>query len=93
MRGLTGRELDVLGLLIEGWSNARIAAALVIAPQAVAANVEHILAKLGAGTALGPGVRRPGCHCVDADRNCVPTNRRCTDHELTGHCEPSCCPS
>ncbi|MGH3609789.1 MAG: LuxR C-terminal-related transcriptional regulator [Pseudonocardiaceae bacterium] len=58
-------------LLIEGWSNARIAAALVIAPQAVAAHVEHILAKLGAGAELrqvyaGPGatvLMRTGVAC------------------------------
>lgn len=30
LRGLTCRELQILGLLIEGWTNARIAAALVI---------------------------------------------------------------
>ena len=35
--GLTGRELQVLGLLIKGWTNARIAAALVIASRTVAA--------------------------------------------------------
>jgi DNA-binding NarL/FixJ family response regulator len=36
--------------VIEGWVNARIAAALVIAPRTVAVHVENILAKLGAGT-------------------------------------------
>ena len=60
LRGLTHRELEVLGLLIEGWTNARIAAALVIAPRTVAAHVEHILAKLGAGTRALAAVRALG---------------------------------
>ena len=46
LRGLTPRELQLLGLLIEGWPNRRIAAALVIAERTVATHVEHILAKL-----------------------------------------------
>lgn len=45
--GLTHRELQVAGLLIEGWGNARIAAALFVAERTVATHVEHILAKLG----------------------------------------------
>jgi DNA-binding CsgD family transcriptional regulator len=48
LRGLTPRELQVLGLLIEGWPNRRIAMALVIGERTVATHVEHILAKLGA---------------------------------------------
>jgi DNA-binding CsgD family transcriptional regulator len=48
LRGLTPRELQVLGLLIEGWPNRRIATALVIGERTVATHVEHILAKLGA---------------------------------------------
>jgi DNA-binding NarL/FixJ family response regulator len=60
VRGLTGRELEVLGLLIEGWTNARIAAALVLAPRTVATHVEHILAKLGAGPRALAAVRGVG---------------------------------
>ena len=52
--------------VIEGWVNARIAAALVIAPRTVAVHVENILAKLGAGTralaaarAMGQGLYLP----------------------------------
>jgi len=39
--GLIHRELVVLRLQIEGWTNARIAAELVVAPRTVAAHVEH----------------------------------------------------
>jgi DNA-binding CsgD family transcriptional regulator len=48
MRTLTHREVQLLGLLVEGWPNRRIAASLIIAQRTVAAHVEHILAKLGA---------------------------------------------
>lgn len=44
--GLTARELEVLGLLVEGWPNQRIAPALFITERTVAAHVEHIVAKL-----------------------------------------------
>jgi DNA-binding CsgD family transcriptional regulator len=55
--GLTGRELAILGLLVEGWPNRRIAAALFIAQRTVAAHVEHILPKLGAPTRTLAAVR------------------------------------
>ena len=48
--GLTDRELQILGLLIEGWPNPRIATALYISTRTVATHVEHILAKLGAAS-------------------------------------------
>jgi DNA-binding CsgD family transcriptional regulator len=60
LHGLTRRELEVLGLLIEGWTNARIAAALVIAPRTVATHMENILAKLGAETRALAAVRALG---------------------------------
>jgi DNA-binding CsgD family transcriptional regulator len=44
--GLTARELEVLGLLVEGWPNHRIAPALFITERTVASHVEHIVAKL-----------------------------------------------
>jgi DNA-binding CsgD family transcriptional regulator len=50
LHGLTPRELQVLGLLVEGWSNRRIAAALVVTHHTVIAHVEHILAKLAVRT-------------------------------------------
>jgi DNA-binding CsgD family transcriptional regulator len=48
--GLTRRELEVLGMLVEGWPNQRIAAVLFVTRRTVNAHVEHILAKLGAAT-------------------------------------------
>jgi DNA-binding CsgD family transcriptional regulator len=57
LRGLTCRELEILGLLVEGWPNRRIAAALYIAQRTVAAHIEHILPKLGAPTRTLAAVR------------------------------------
>nr|MDT0660218.1 helix-turn-helix transcriptional regulator [Micromonospora sp. DSM 115978] len=57
LAGLTRRELGILGLLVEGWSNRRIAAALVIAGRTVDAHVAHILAKLRAGSRTQAAVR------------------------------------
>jgi DNA-binding CsgD family transcriptional regulator len=48
LHGLTPRELEVLGLLVEGWPNHAIAADLGITDRTAAAHVEHIVAKLGA---------------------------------------------
>jgi DNA-binding CsgD family transcriptional regulator len=57
LRGLTPRELEVLGLLVDGCSNQQIARALVVAPRTVAAHLEHILVKLGAPTRTLAAVR------------------------------------
>jgi DNA-binding CsgD family transcriptional regulator len=57
LHGLTRRELEVLGLIIEGWPNQRIAAVLVVADRTVAAHVEHILAKLAVTTRTLAAVR------------------------------------
>jgi DNA-binding CsgD family transcriptional regulator len=57
LRGLTRRELQILGLLVDGWPNRRIAAALFVTARTVAAHVEHILAKLGAPTRTLAAVR------------------------------------
>ena len=56
-RGLTPRELEVLGLMVEGCSNQEIARTLVVAPRTVAAHVEHLLVKLGASTRTLAAVR------------------------------------
>lgn len=50
LQALTPRELQILGLLVEGWANRRIAAELSIAARTVATHVEHILTKLKAPT-------------------------------------------
>jgi DNA-binding CsgD family transcriptional regulator/tetratricopeptide (TPR) repeat protein len=47
--GLTGRQLEVLGQLGEGRTNAQIAAALHISPKTVGHHVSAILDKLGVG--------------------------------------------
>jgi DNA-binding NarL/FixJ family response regulator len=57
LRGLTHRELQVLGLVIEGCANQEIAHALVVAPRTVAAHMEHILFKLGAPSRTLAAVR------------------------------------
>lgn len=57
LHSLTPRELEVLGLLIEGCANPEIARALVVTPRTVAAHVEHILFKLGAPSRTLAAVR------------------------------------
>jgi DNA-binding CsgD family transcriptional regulator len=57
VRGLTPRELEVLGLVIDGCSNREIARRLVVAPRTVAAHLEHILVKLDAGSRTLAAVR------------------------------------
>jgi DNA-binding CsgD family transcriptional regulator len=57
LHGLTPRELEILGLLVEGCSNAQIATELVISPRTVAAHVEHVLTKLAAPSRTLAAVR------------------------------------
>jgi DNA-binding CsgD family transcriptional regulator len=57
LRGLTSRELEVLGYVVDGCSNQQIAHHLVLAPRTVAAHLEHILAKLEAPTRTSAAVR------------------------------------
>jgi DNA-binding CsgD family transcriptional regulator len=57
LHGLTPRELEVLGLVVEGCSNHEIARALVVAPRTVAAHLEHIFVKLAAPTRTLAAVR------------------------------------
>jgi DNA-binding CsgD family transcriptional regulator len=63
-RGLTPRELQVLGLLVDGRSNQQIARRLAVAPRTVAAHVEHLLEKMEAPTRTVAAVRaeREGCY-------------------------------
>ncbi|MGY1608681.1 MULTISPECIES: response regulator transcription factor [unclassified Geodermatophilus] len=57
LRGLTPRELEVLGLLVDGCTNQQIARALVVTPRTVAAHLEHVLVKLDAPTRTLAAVR------------------------------------
>ncbi|MGD8564276.1 MAG: helix-turn-helix transcriptional regulator [Desulfarculaceae bacterium] len=47
--GLTGRELEVLRLIAEGFTNANIANILKISPNTVKTHVGHVFDKLGVG--------------------------------------------
>lgn len=55
--GLTHRELEVLGFLIDGRANQYIAHTLFITERTVAAHLEHIRAKLDASTRTVAAVR------------------------------------
>jgi DNA-binding CsgD family transcriptional regulator len=48
--GLTPREVDVLGYLAQGMTNAEIAKLLVVSPHTVRKHLEHIFEKLGVRT-------------------------------------------
>jgi DNA-binding CsgD family transcriptional regulator len=50
VHGLTSRELEVLGMIVDGCSNQQIAHQLVVTTRTVATHVEHILAKLASPT-------------------------------------------
>jgi DNA-binding CsgD family transcriptional regulator len=54
---LTSRELEVLGMIVDGYANQQIARKLVVSTRTVATHVEHILAKLSAPTRTHAAVR------------------------------------
>jgi DNA-binding CsgD family transcriptional regulator len=60
LHGLTPREMEVLGLLVEGCSNQEIARTLIVTPRTVATHLEHVLSKLAAPTRTYAAVRRTG---------------------------------
>lgn len=57
LHGLSRRELQVLGVLVTGASNERIAAVLGISARTVAAHVEHLRAKLAARSRTAAATR------------------------------------
>jgi DNA-binding CsgD family transcriptional regulator len=57
LHGLSGRELQVLGLLVTGASNRRIAAALGITAGTVALHVDHVRTKLAASSRTAAAAR------------------------------------
>ncbi|MCU7730815.1 helix-turn-helix transcriptional regulator [Actinoplanes sp. KI2] len=57
LHGLTRRELEVLGLVIDGATNRQIASTLFITQRTVAAHLEHIRVKLDAPTRTAAAVR------------------------------------
>ena len=82
-RGLTPREMQVLGLIVDGRSNQQIASRLSVAPRTVAAHVEHLLGKLKAPTRTVAAVRaeREGCYipqlpALSQPHQIAPTPRR-----------------
>jgi DNA-binding CsgD family transcriptional regulator len=56
LHGLTRRELEVLGLVIDGSTNRQIASTLFITQRTVAAHLEHIRTKLDAPTRTAAAV-------------------------------------
>lgn len=75
LRGLTPRELEVLGLMVDGCSNWQISRSLVVAERTVTAHVEHILDKLDAPTRTAAAVRadRTGLYVPGRPPPMIPT--------------------
>jgi DNA-binding CsgD family transcriptional regulator len=78
LRGLTARELEVLGYVVGGCSNQEISHRLVLSERTVATHLEHILAKLEAPSRTVAAVRafRDGLYVpvIGPDR-CAPAPR------------------
>lgn len=84
-RGLTPREMEVLGLIVDGRSNQQIATRLTVAPRTVAAHVERILHKLRVPTRTLAAVQaeREGCYIPAAlsTQGNAPRNHRRSELE------------
>ncbi|MDP4334865.1 helix-turn-helix transcriptional regulator [Curtobacterium sp. A7_M15] len=72
LRGLTGRELEVLGHMLDGSSNDQIARALVVTSRTIATHVEHILLKLSSPSRTHAAVRaqREGLYVAPSAPSC-----------------------
>jgi len=68
LAGLTGREREVLRLLVAGRSNREIAAALFIAPKTASVHVSNILGKLGASSRGEAAAMAAAAGLAPADR-------------------------
>lgn len=66
-KNLTDRELEVLGFLARGLSNAEIAAQLVVSPFTIKAHVSNILSKLEVGTRAEAAAYAVQHHLVKLD--------------------------
>ena len=55
--GLTSREIEVLGMLVEGASNRQIARTLGMSEKTASVHVSHVIAKLGVSTRLEAATR------------------------------------
>ncbi|WP_432561752.1 helix-turn-helix transcriptional regulator [Kineococcus sp. SYSU DK003] len=75
LHGLTSRELQVLGFVVDGCSNQEIASALAVTPRTVAAHLEHVLVKLGTPTRTLAAVRadREGLYIPPLHDSCSGT--------------------
>jgi non-specific serine/threonine protein kinase len=69
--GLTRRELDVLCLVAEGWTDREIANALFISRRTVSTHVSHLLAKLGVCSRRQAVARARDCTLL---ASCVPNS-------------------
>jgi DNA-binding CsgD family transcriptional regulator len=69
-RGLTPRELQVLGLLVDGRSNQEMARTLAVAQRTIATHVEHVMRKLEAPSRTLAAVlaEREGCYVPPSPR-------------------------
>jgi DNA-binding CsgD family transcriptional regulator/tetratricopeptide (TPR) repeat protein len=66
-RPLTVREFEVARLVAGGFTNAQIAAELLLSPKTVSAHVEHILAKLGVARRTEIATWATGVSLAEAD--------------------------
>jgi len=76
LHGLTGPELVILGLLVEDWSDQRVAAALGLPLVAVTERVEQVLAGIQRlDDRMGPGCGRAAARAFHRWTHGVPRRR------------------